>query len=134
MNIVILVGNLTKDNELKMINANTSVLKNTVAVQRAFKNANGGYDADFINITAFGTTAEYLSKYSQKGTKIALHGRWQHSSYETQDGKRYVDEVIVEKAEIVVYPQKEEEPKQVETDDFFTSKKQFNVNYDDLPF
>lgn len=134
MNIVILIGNLTKDNELKMVNTNMSVLKNTMAVQRPFKNKDGQYDADFINITAFGQTAEYLHKYSNKGTKVAVHGRWQHSSYETNDGKRYIDEVIVEKAMVLNYQQKEVETKEVKTDDFFASTKKFNLHDDDLPF
>ena len=131
MNVVILIGNLTKDNELKMISAETSVLKNTIAVQRPFKK-NGEYETDFINVTAFGQTAEYLNKYSQKGTKVALHGRWQHSSYETKEGKRYVDEVIIEKAYVMNYPEKKEET--TTTDDFFVSSKKFDINSDDLPF
>lgn len=132
MNVVILIGNLTKDNELKMINAETSVLKNTIAVQRQFKNSKGEYDADFINVTAFGQTAKYLNEYSHKGTKVALHGRLQVSSYETQEGKRYVTEVIIEKANVLNYPEKKEET--TTTDDFFVSSKKFDINSDDLPF
>lgn len=135
MNVVILIGNLTKDNEVKMINEGMAVLKNTIAVQRQFKNKNGEYDADFINFTAFGQTAEYLGKYSNKGTKIAVCGRWQHSSYETNDGKRYVDEVIIEKAMVLSFQEKKEEATTTPTtDDFFASSKNFNIKEDDLPF
>lgn len=133
MNIVILIGNLTKDNEVKMINEGMPVLKNAIAVQRQFKNKNGEYDADFINFTAFGQTAEYLGKYSNKGTKIAVHGRWQRSSYETNDGRRYIDEMIVEKAMVLSFEPKQEQ-KEVKTDDFFASSKMLDVKEDDLPF
>ena len=97
MKRVILIGNLTKDNELKQA-GQTNILKNCLAVKREFKKD----ETDFINIVAWGKTAELISKYTQKGSKLLVEGRIQVSSYEAQDGtKRYSTDVIVEKIEFV---------------------------------
>ena len=97
MNKVLLIGNLTRDNELKAA-GQTNILKNCLAVKREFKKD----ETDFVNIVAFGKTAELISKYTQKGSKLLVEGRIQVSSYDAQDGsKRYSTDVIVEKIEFV---------------------------------
>ena len=102
MNQVQLVGNLTKDPELRTTPNNISACSFTVAVQRKYKNANGGYDADFISCVAWRQTAEFVHKYFMKGNKIGLTGSLQTRSYDTQDGsKRYITEVVVENVEFV---------------------------------
>lgn len=102
MNKVILIGNITKDIELKTTAGGTSVATFTVACQRNYKNAEGRYETDFINCVAWKNTADFLSKYFGKGSSIAVTGRMQTRSYEAQDGgKRYVTEVIVEETEFV---------------------------------
>ena len=52
----------------------TSIARTTVAVNRRFKNADGDYDVDFINCTAWRNTAEFICKYFQKGSSIAVVG------------------------------------------------------------
>ena len=98
MNSSVLMGRLTKDIELKFAaGSGNAIAKFTVAVNRNFKNAEGGYDADFINCLAFGKRAETISQYFHKGQRILLRGRIQTGSYDAQDGtKRYTTEVLVE--------------------------------------
>ncbi len=100
MNKVILIGRLTATPELKKTNNGNSVLSFTVAVNRQYKNAQGNYDADFISCVAFKQTAEFIAKYFDKGSMIAVDGSLQTRSYSAQDGsKRYVTEVMAGHAE-----------------------------------
>ena len=96
MNRVYLIGNLTKDNELKQA-GQTQILKNTLAVKREFKKD----ETDFINITAFGKTAELIAKYTQKGSKLVVEGNLQIGSYEKDGIKRQTADVIVRNIEFI---------------------------------
>ena len=96
MNRVYIIGNLTRDNELKQA-GQTQVLKNTLAVKREFKKD----ETDFINITAFGKTAELIAKYTQKGSKLLIQGRLQIGSYEKDGIKRSTTDIIVENIEFI---------------------------------
>lgn len=100
MNSVALVGNLTKDPEIReTINGNKSC-NFTVACRRRFKNASGEYESDFINCVAWRQTAEIVAKYFSKGSKIGLTGSIQTRTYDAQDGsKRHVTEVVVDSVE-----------------------------------
>ena len=100
MNKVILVGRIAKEPELKRTQNDTAVCSFTVACQRKFKNADGKYDADFLNCVAWRQTAEFIQKYFIKGSPIALEGTIQNRSYQAQDGtKRYITEIVVDVAE-----------------------------------
>jgi len=102
MNKAILIGNLTKDPELNTTTNGVEVASFTIAVQRKFKNAQGEYEADFINCVAWRKTAEFVHKYFSKGKKIAVVGNIQTRSYDAQDGtKRYVTELVVDEVEFV---------------------------------
>ncbi|MDP4147036.1 MAG: single-stranded DNA-binding protein [Bacillota bacterium] len=92
MNYVILIGRLTKDNDLKFTpGKGTAVISSTLAVD---KFVDGQKQADFINIVIWGKAAETVANYTQKGSMIALQGNIQTRSYEAKDGtKRYVTEV-----------------------------------------
>ena len=97
MNKVILTGNLVKDIELKYTESNKAVLQNTIAVKNDFKNANGEYESQFINIEVWNKTAEFLSNYFHKGSPVIISGRIQTGSYDKDDGtKVYTTDVIVE--------------------------------------
>ena len=101
MNKAILTGRLTKDPELKTTQSGVSVCSFTIAVNRRFKNADGNYDADFINCVAWRQQAEHLSKYFAKGRMVGIVGNIQTRFYEN-DGKRvYITEVIVEEVHFV---------------------------------
>ena len=104
MNKVELVGRLTRDPEVRYTQGeNSSVIARfSVAVNRRFKNAEGNYDADFINCVAFGKSAEFIEKYFKKGMAIGLIGRLQTGSYTNKEGvKVYTTDVVVEEAEFV---------------------------------
>lgn len=94
MNKAILIGRLTKKPELKSTASGVSVATFTVAVNRRFKNADGNYDADFINCVAWRQQAEFLCKFFDKGSQIGIVGSIQTRSYDGADGKKvYVTEV-----------------------------------------
>ena len=62
MNKFIGVGNLTKDGELRSTESGKTIYSNSLAMRNDFKNKDGEYDTEFINFSAWGTTAEYLKK------------------------------------------------------------------------
>lgn len=102
MNKAILIGNLTKTPERKTTPNGTAVTTFSVAVQRRFKNAAGGYDTDFINCVAWRALADIISNNFDKGSKIALTGTIQTRSYEDKNGsKRYITEVVAEEIDFI---------------------------------
>ena len=86
MNKSILLGRLTRDPELRQTASGTAVAGFSVAVNRRFKNADGEYETDFINCTAWRQTAEFVCKYFQKGSMIAVVGSIQNQKYTDKDG------------------------------------------------
>ncbi len=103
-NKVILIGNLTADPELKQTQNGISVTSFSIAVSRRFssKSAENAPQADFINIVAWRNTAEFITKYFQKGKSILIVGSLQSRSWTDQNGqKRYVTEVVAEEAQFV---------------------------------
>lgn len=98
MNKVILMGRLARDPELRSTPNGVSVCTFALAVSRRFKNANGEYDADFINCVAWRQTAEFISKNFAKGRMLGVVGSLQTRSYEKDGQKRYVTEVSVDEA------------------------------------
>ena len=98
MNKAIITGRLTKD----IVLSDKGVAKFTVASQRSFKNADGKYEADFINCTAFGKRAEFISKYFSKGSQICVEGRINTGSYTNKDGNKvFTTDLAVDNAEFV---------------------------------
>lgn len=99
MNKVILMGRITKDVDSRG-DGNNMVARYSLAVDRRFKNKDGEYDTDFINIVAFGKSAEFASKYFAKGTKVVITGRIQTGSYTNKDGQKvYTTDVVAEDQE-----------------------------------
>ena len=102
INNVTLVGRLTKDIELRKTSSNTSVCNFTVAVDRRFQSQqNNGPTADFINCIAWRQSADFLSSYASKGTIVGVEGRIQTRSYDGQNGKVYVTEVVADNVQII---------------------------------
>ena len=122
MNKVIIIGRCTKDIELMQTASGTSVAEFSIAVKRAFKNANGEYESDFFNCVAFSKLAETISKYVKKGDQIAIEGRLQTRSYTNKEGRKInVTEIIVENVEFLQTKKQDEapaEPKWEELDPF----------------
>lgn len=126
MNKIILIGRLVNDTELKTLNNGTNYVQGTIAVNRNYKNSEGNYEADFIDFSAFGLTAELINKYFVKGDRIGIIGRLQSRSYTNQQGQKIiVREVIVENVEFLQEKKKVTQPSEEET---------YTLPEDDLPF
>ena len=98
INSVVLVGRLVGDPELKEVGKDGKVVNFTLAVPRSYKNAEGEYDADFINCNVWNVIAENMSKFTHKGDVIGIEGSIQTSTFDDKDGnKRYKTEVRCEK-------------------------------------
>ena len=108
MNTVILLGNITKDIELRATSSGKEVASFSLAVRRDNENT------DFIPCTAFGKTAELLSKYCSKGSKISVEGSLRQNTYTDKDGnKRTTYNVLVNKINLLskkVEPEIENDP------------------------
>lgn len=99
-NIVILMGRLTKDPDIRRGEGTSLVARYTLAVDRRFANKDGQRETDFISCVAFGKAAEFAEKYMKKGTKMLITGRIQTGSYTNKDGQKvYTTDVIAEDQE-----------------------------------
>ncbi len=101
MNKAILIGRLTREPELRTTGNATSVCSFTLAVNRRFKNAEGNYDADFINCVAWRNHAELIYKHVGKGDMLGIVGNIQTRNYEKDGSKIYITEVVVEEIHFV---------------------------------
>lgn len=112
MNSVHIIGRLTKDPEVKQAAGGTSMCRFTVAVNRP-KKQEGKPDADFINCTTFGKTAENLGRYQHKGMMIAVTGRIQTGSYTNQQGQKiFTTDVYAENVEYLEWRDTQNQPAQ----------------------
>lgn len=135
LNKVILIGNLTKDPELKTTQSGISTTSFTIAVQRRFAKE-GQPTADFINIQAWRNTAEFVCKYFNKGKPILVCGAIQVRDYTDKDGnKRYVTEVVADEVGFVE-SKNSENAAPSDNAPAFTAPAQFEdvTDEDDLPF
>ena len=98
INTVTLMGRMTADAELRATTNGTRVTQFTVAVERDYVKSGEERQTDFINVVAWGRTAEFTTKYFHKGDMIALVGTLQVRNFTDKNGnKRYATEVIAEK-------------------------------------
>lgn len=97
LNQLVVIGRLVKEPELKKTDTGKKVTNITLAVPRSYKNMNGEYDADFIDCILWNNVAESTTEYCHKGDLLGVRGRIQTRSYEKDDEKKYVTEVIAEK-------------------------------------
>ena len=102
-NKVILGGRITADPELKSTPSGISVTSFTVAVNRSYRGKNGEEtQADFINVTAWRQTAEFITRHFHKASSICIVGSIQTRSYTDKQGqKRYATEVVADEAHFV---------------------------------
>ena len=77
LNKIILMGRLTRDPELRRTGSGTAVTSFSLAVDRDFKSQSGEKETDFIDIVAWRSTAEFVSKYFTKGRMAVVEGRLQ---------------------------------------------------------
>ena len=97
LNSTVLVGRLANDPELYETETGRKVTRITLAVPRAYKNVNGEYDTDFIGCKLWQGVAQSTTDYCKKGDLIGVKGRIQTSNYETEDGPKFITEVVAEK-------------------------------------
>lgn len=128
MNKVHLIGNLTRDPELRYTKHNTPVASYTIAINTRYGELQ---ETNFINITSWGKSGEFVSKYFKKGQPIALTGRLKNKNYEDSQGiKHYSIEVITEDIEFVGNKKQEE----VQFVDEYNLENEEIINDDELPF
>ena len=110
LNSVTLVGRLTRDPEVK-INKKTKKSRCfiTLAVGRTYKNAEGNYDADFIDVTVWDQLADNLGEYCHKGDIIGVKGRIETSSYDDENGDMKKSTVVIAEKISFLSSKKEEE-------------------------
>ena len=103
MNRAFIIGNLTRDPELRTTSGTgSSVCSFTVAVSRRFANQNGERETDFIPVVAWKSTADNCAKYLLKGSKVAVSGSIQTRSYDDKEGqKRYVTEIVADEVQFL---------------------------------
>ena len=103
MNKIHIIGNVTRDPEVKQTGSGVAICNFSVAVNRRFKNPQTGQtETDFFSVTAFRQLAELCGKYLAKGRKVAVVGSMQSRSYEAQDGsKRTVWDLVADEVEFL---------------------------------
>ena len=90
MNKVELLGRITKDPEIKYTQDQKMIAKFTLAINRRVREL-----TDFFDITAFGKTAEFVSKYYKKGQQVAIVGRLQNNNYTDSEGKKHYENIVI---------------------------------------
>lgn len=88
INCAVIMGRLTADPELRTTSSGISVTTFCVAVDRSFVRPGEERQADFINVTAWRQTADFVTRYFRKGSMIAVQGSIQTRSYEDKNGNR----------------------------------------------
>lgn len=101
MNVVVLIGRLTDNPELRKTQSDISVTRFQIAVDRAFKNGEDK-QTDFINIVAWRQSAEFITKYFTKGQRIGIEGSLRMNKFTDKDGNNRTSyEVVVNNAHFV---------------------------------
>ena len=101
MNKAILIGNLGKDIELRYTDSNMAVGRFSIALNRGKDKDGNDKGTDWVSCVAFGKSAETMSKYLGKGSKVAIEGHIQTGSYEKDGHKVYTTDIIVDRFEFV---------------------------------
>ena len=99
LNKVILLGNLTRDPELKAIPSGMKVASFSMATNRSWKDQSGARKeaVEYHNVVAFGKQAETITQWLKKGSSIYVEGRLQTRSWDAADGqKKYRTEIIID--------------------------------------
>lgn len=86
MNRVVLTGRMTADPEMRQTNSGKNVVSFSIAVKRRIKPKEGESDSDFLRITAWGSSAQYVQNYLSKGRLIACDGRLETRKWQDQNG------------------------------------------------
>jgi single-strand DNA-binding protein len=97
LNKIILMGRLTRDPELRRTGNGTAVTSLTLAVDRDYKSQSGEKETDFIDVVAWRSSAEFVSRYFAKGRMAVVEGRLQIRDWTDKDGgKRRSAQVVAD--------------------------------------
>lgn len=139
LNKAIIVGNLTRDPELKVItDSDVKTCAFSVATNRVWKDKNGAKQesVDFHNIVVYGKQAETTAQYMKKGSQVLVEGRIQTRSWEKDGVKMYRTEIVAESIKFGSKPiEKKEEVKNDKPD--VMDKVEYpneEINAEDIPF
>lgn len=144
LNSVNLCGRLTHDIDLRYTQSGKAVGSFSLAVNRNFKNKDGEYEADFINCTIWGKSAENLANFVKKGSPINVTGHLNTRNYQNKQGQTvYITEVIVEHFDLLGSSKDNKSSGQSSSnnqsrpqnnDPFANSGNTIDITDDDLPF
>lgn len=87
LNVVAIIGRMVKDPELKTTNSGKSVCSFRIANDSGYKDASGQSQTNWLDVTAWSKTAEFVCKYFPKGALIAIDGRLQTRQYQDKNGQ-----------------------------------------------
>lgn len=109
MNVIVLVGRLATDPELKYTPSGVALTDFRIAVDRPFKSQSGEREADFFTVKVWRDQAEHVANYLSKGRLVAVEGRLEHQNWVAQDGtKRERYEIIANRVEFLGSPRDNE--------------------------
>lgn len=141
MNNISLTGRATKEIELRYTQSGKAISNGNIAVQRRFKNAQGEYDADFIDFISWGKTGELMAEHIKKGEHFGITGELQTRTWEKNDGTKVkVTEVNVTSFDFPIRPKTTQTRQNTNTgqakasDDPFEDGKPIDISDEDLPF
>lgn len=141
LNKAIIVGNLTRDPELKSLPSGIKVCSFSVATNRVWKDKDGKKQesADYHNVVVFGKQAESTSQYMKKGSQIMIEGRIQTRSWEKDGEKKYTTEIVADNVHFGSKPKTEGETTKADVKEqgavpLGGVEYPEEVNNDDIPF
>lgn len=96
LNVIAIMGRLTRDVEMRQTQGGTNVANFTLAVDRDMKNKQTGErETDFIDVVAWASSADFVEKYFHKGSMAIVKGRLQMRKWEDKDGNKRVSAEVV---------------------------------------
>jgi single-strand DNA-binding protein len=101
LNKVLIVGNLTRDPELKSLPSGVQVASMGIATNRVWRDKEGNRkeDTEFHNVVVFGRQAETSAQYLRKGSQVMVEGRLQTRSWEADGQKKYRTEIVADRVQ-----------------------------------
>lgn len=102
LNKALIIGNLTRDPEMRALPSGIQVATLSVATNRVWTDKNGAKQeaADYHNVVLFGRQAEIVAQYLRKGSSVLVEGRMQTRSWDAQDGtKKYRTEIVADRVQ-----------------------------------
>ena len=133
LNHITIMGRLTRDPELRYTQSQTPVASFTLAVDRDFGGRDGGEkQTDFIDVTAWRQTAEFVAKHFAKGQRVAIVGSIQTRSWEDNDGGKHKAVEIV--ADSVYFADAKKESAAGSYAESAMTSEGFEVTDEDIPF